>query len=181
MQLDRTNLMILDALQQNGRLSVSDLARLLGRGESTVRDRLVSLQRNGLLQGFRAIVDPAGLGYPVQAIVRARCEGRQTAELARMLQAIPEVVGAWFCTGPHPVRIEVRCRSLEDLGSLMEDRLVPLGLKGVEVVIMLQTLVEPRPVPAQAGSAPKAGPSGSDEGLTIGGDLSLVAVSAGPR
>ena len=83
-RLDRTNLQIIEALEANARLSVCELARELGRGETTIRDRLASLERAGVLRGFRAIVDPASVGYRVHAILRARCVGRDSQRARRM-------------------------------------------------------------------------------------------------
>lgn len=180
-QLDTTNLQLLDLLQDDARISISDLARRLGRGESTIRDRMVSLERAGILTGYRAQVNANRLGYRVHAVVRARTGGQNSAELAKLLNAVPQVIAARFMTGQYPVRIEVLTKDVEELESLTQQRFASFGLEGMETEIVLQTLVAPRPVPArlQLGQATDAG--SSSNGTSTGTNEVVATSGAGPR
>lgn len=160
-QLDGTNLRLLALLQEDARMSVIDLARAVDRAESTVRERVAGMERDGVLRGYRALVDAERLGYKARAVVRADCDPRRLGEVARRLAAVPNVASAMLTTGPKPLVIELLAESAARIEQVVEQRLAPLELPGLEVELVLRALVEPRPVvPAAAASvpAPKAEP-----------------------
>jgi Lrp/AsnC family transcriptional regulator, leucine-responsive regulatory protein len=152
-QLDGTNLRLLDLLQKDARTSIIDLARAVDRAESTVRERIAAMERDGVLRGYRALVDPERLGYRARAVVRAECDLRRLAEVTRRLGAIPQVISVQLTTGAKPLVIELVGESLGKLEQVLEDRLAPLELEGVEVSLVLRSLVEPRPAPLHAAPA----------------------------
>lgn len=145
-RLDDVNLRILELLQKDGRTGVADLARAVGRSESTVRERLFAMERDGVIKGYRAEVDWSRLGFPTHAILRADCPPEQVQEVAKRLASIPQVTSALFTTGPKPLRVEFRVKDLESLSKVMENHISQLPLKQIETSVVLQGLVEPRPV-----------------------------------
>lgn len=145
--LDRTNLRLLATLQKNGRTSISDLARILERGESTIRERVVGLEREGILTGYHADVNPQLLGLPIRALLRAECDPPALPEVAKHLAAIPNVTRASFTTGEKPVRIEIYAANLEELQRIVEQRIASPYLRRIETGLVLQTLVPRRPIP----------------------------------
>lgn len=152
--LDRTNLALLDLLQKDARTTIIDLARAVGRAETTVRERLAALERLDVLRGYRAVVDPAALGLGVRAFLRAPCDRRNVEELARRLGAIPNVLGAYLTTAEDALVVDIVAEDLERMEALLEERFAPLGLDGVRPEIVLRPLVEARPLPLTALAAP---------------------------
>lgn len=155
-QLDATNLRLLALLQEDARASVTDLARAVDRAESTVRERLAALERDGVLLGYRALIDPAKLGFQIRAIARAGCDRRSVPEVARRLAAIPYVVRVDMVSGPKPLLVELVADSLTRLERVLEERLAPLELEGLELDIVLRPLVPPRPPPTVGAPGPPA-------------------------
>lgn len=163
--LDRTNLRIIELLQREARRSVSDIARAVDRGESTVRERLAALERDGFILGYHARVDPAALGYGVRAIIRASCDPRDVPWLAERLATIPNVISAQVTTGRQPVRIELVAESLPALERIVAQRIAPLRLAGIETGVVLESLVKRRPAPI-----PYPSPTSSTENGARSGD-----------
>jgi DNA-binding Lrp family transcriptional regulator len=153
MELDRTHLRLLEILQKDARTPISELARILHRAESTVRERVASLERRGYLTGYHALVDPAKLGYRVHAVVRAECDTRTIPELARRLEGVPNFYRAYLTTGAKPLRIEILAEDLPHLERLVETHLVPLGIQELEVGLVVQDLLGDRQVPLRADDA----------------------------
>lgn len=155
MELDRTNVRLLELLQKDARTTISELARTLNRAESTMRERVASLEKRGFITGYRAVVDPLKIGYRVHALIRADCDMRLIPELAKRLHAIPNVVRAHMTTGPKPLRIEVLADDLAQLEQMVEKRIAPLQLRDIEIGLVVQSLVENRQVPlrTEAGEA----------------------------
>jgi DNA-binding Lrp family transcriptional regulator len=144
-RVDETNLQILRLLQEDGRMTVADLARAVGRSESTVRERVGSLEQGGFLQGYRAQVDWAKAGLPATAVVRARCDIGRVAEAAKALAKMPNVTRALLTTGPRPVLVHLRVRDIQHLQALLRDHLGDGTFTDVEAELALETLVAPRP------------------------------------
>src|SRR5438067_16662 len=84
-RMDETNLRILQLLQKNARMSLTDLAQAVGRSESTVRERVTALELGGFLKGYEARVDWDQAGLPALAIMHARCDMNRIAEVAKQL------------------------------------------------------------------------------------------------
>ena len=74
MELDRTDLRLLNELQQDGRRTVVELAETVGLTHTPCARRVRQLEQTGIIQGYAAIVDPARLGLSVQAFVQVRLE-----------------------------------------------------------------------------------------------------------
>ena len=155
--MDQTNLHILQALQKNGRLSISDLARLVGRAESTVRERVLEMEAKGVLRGYAGRVHPASVGYHVQAYLKAEVSMQDLAGVTKRLEAVGNVTRLQLTTGPLPLRMEVWAESLQAMEETIKNRIAPTGLQNIQTIIVLRTLIEERPPPIMTRSA-EAGP-----------------------
>lgn len=145
-ELDRTNLKIVELLQRDGRMSITDLAAAVHRAESTVRERLVSLERNGVIRGFHADIDMTKLGYSTHAFLQADCRMGSVSDLAKRLEGIPNITRATLTTGPKPLVVEIWAQNLPQLEGILEKRIAPLELERIESRLIVQQLVEQRPV-----------------------------------
>jgi Lrp/AsnC family transcriptional regulator, leucine-responsive regulatory protein len=152
-RVDEINLEILKQLQANGRMTIAELAQLVGRSESTVRERVTSLELAGILQGYEAKVDWAKAGLPAHAVVRAGCDLARIPQVARALRAVPHCTRALFLTGPKPILAILRVRDIQHLHSLLRDLGAVVGLTDVEADIALECLVDQRPPLPVSGNA----------------------------
>lgn len=148
--LDRTNLYLLELLQKDARMSIIDLSRAVNRAESTVRERITAMEREGILRGYRALVDSEKLGFHAHALLRADCDLRHVPDLAKRLEAIPQVTAAFLTTGAKPLVVQVMAENLPRLEQMLEKRMAPLELERIEAALVVHTLVDQRPVALQA-------------------------------
>lgn len=142
--LDRTNLRLIDALQRDARTSVAELARNVKLAESSVRERLLNLERSGVIRGYRAQVDFQKLGYTTHALIRAECSPGDVQEISRQLGGVPQVTNAILTTGAKPLLMELWVEDLSRLEQVLENRLTGLPLRSIESAVVLQSMVEPR-------------------------------------
>jgi Lrp/AsnC family transcriptional regulator, leucine-responsive regulatory protein len=70
--LDATDAQILGALDSDARLSMSELARLVGMSAPSVSERVRRLEAGGVIRGFTVDVDTRAIGYQIRAMVRIR-------------------------------------------------------------------------------------------------------------
>lgn len=146
MALDETNRKILEVLTKDARISYTDLARVVGRAESTVRERVGALERRGVIEGYQAIVNPLELGFSARGFVRGSFDLRKMKELEQALQAIPQVRRAVLTTGAHPVVVEISAQGLTDFENILEKRLAPLELANMETDLFVREILPERPV-----------------------------------
>ena len=84
--LDPINRRLLEELQADARLSMAELGRRINLSAPAVADRVQRLERAGIISGYRALVDPKAIGFPIGVIVRIRpatSRLHQIPELAR--------------------------------------------------------------------------------------------------
>ena len=74
---DVTTRRILDELQGDGRLSLAELGRRVGLSPPAVAERVQRLERDGVITGYHATVDPRALGYSLTTVIRIRPAPRQ--------------------------------------------------------------------------------------------------------
>ncbi len=130
---DPTNRQLLDELQDDARLSVAELGRRVGLSSPAVAERLQRLERDGVIKGYRAELDPALLGYPLTAVIRIRPAPRQLPKVAEIAAAAPEVVVCDRITGEDCYLLKAHVRSVTHLEELI-DRFTPFGQTTTSIV-----------------------------------------------
>ena len=101
-QLDRYDLAILGALQDEARLTNAELATRIGLSAAPTWRRVRWLEEQGYITGYRAVLDRRRLGLGVLAFVRVDAERNNAAatrELEAALRALPEVIACHYISG----------------------------------------------------------------------------------
>ena len=102
MTLDEIDYRILARLQDNARISNSDLAREIGLSPSPCLRRVRDLENSGAIKGYAALLEPAVVGLPVSVFVQVTLERQvETAleDFERTVLARPEVMECYLMTG----------------------------------------------------------------------------------
>lgn len=120
--LDATDRALLAALTRDARRSNAALAAEVGIAESTCSVRVRSLVERGVIQGFTTILDPAGLGHPVQAVIAVRLAGHDMAQVQAFgdeVSALPGVLAVWNVSGADDFVVHVACPTPDALRDLV--------------------------------------------------------------
>jgi Lrp/AsnC family leucine-responsive transcriptional regulator len=133
MAVDRTDWQLLEALQQDGRASYADLARVVSMSPSAVAERVRRLEETGVIAGYRATVDPARVGLDVMAFVRLRYPTGNYRPFHALLDTTPEIVEAHHVTGEDCFVLKVVARSMRHLEEVT-GRIAGLGAVTTSVV-----------------------------------------------
>ena len=113
MVLDAVDRQIIALLHENARLPNVDLARAVGISPSTCLARVRSLRERGVITRYTAEINPAALGFTLQALVsvRIRPGARHLMEqISDELRMQPEVAQLFFLGGSEDFLIHVRVR-----------------------------------------------------------------------
>jgi DNA-binding Lrp family transcriptional regulator len=118
--MDGIDRQILALLIDDGRRTYDDIGRHVALSAPAVKRRVDRLRQTGALTGFTARVDHAALGDHTEALIELFfAPGTLLDEVARTLQAHPEVVEAWSVTGEADAIARVRTHDNRDLERLI--------------------------------------------------------------
>jgi Lrp/AsnC family leucine-responsive transcriptional regulator len=151
MPLDSVDRRMLDILQHEGRISNAALAERLHLSPSPCLRRLRALEGDGVISGFRAILDRKRLGLDLTVFVEIKVDGhseRTAAAISKAVSAAPEVVSAYIVSGAADFRLEVVVPNLDAYERLMFDTLLRLPNVGdVNSNFALRTVKPAGPLP----------------------------------
>jgi Lrp/AsnC family leucine-responsive transcriptional regulator len=131
--LDATNVRLLAELQADARLTLAELGRRVGLSSPAVAERLGRLERDGVIRGYHADVDPRALGYALSAVIRVRPAPRQIADVADVARATPEVVECHRITGDDCFVLRAHVRDVDHLEEVI-DRFTVFGQTTTSIV-----------------------------------------------
>jgi len=121
--LDDVDRRIVEALIDDGRLSVNELASRAGVSRATAYTRLDRLRADGVITGFTATVDPAKVGHGVAALILVNVEQNEWRAARDELLHLPGVEYLAFTSGGFDMVALVRVASIEALRDVVLDHL----------------------------------------------------------
>jgi Lrp/AsnC family leucine-responsive transcriptional regulator len=117
--LDDIGRQILTALQENARISFSELGRRVRLSSPAVAERVHRMEEAGYIKGYRAIVNQEKLGFPITAFIRATANVGKLKEADDMARTIPEVVEGHHLTGADGFILKVVVASVGHLEEII--------------------------------------------------------------
>ena len=127
--LDRLDLKILNLLQQDGRIAMTDLAEQVGLSITPCIERVRRMERDGVIVGYYARVNPAMLGASLLVFVEITLDhksGNMFDQFRREVLRIPEVLECHLVSGDFDYLIKARLREMADYRKLLGDILLQL-------------------------------------------------------
>ena len=116
MEVDGKSWLILQALQDNARQSLTELSQTVGLSLPAVSERVKRLEEAGVISGYRAILDPIRMGQAHVAFVEVRLsDTRETALTAfnRAVLAVPEVEQCHMMASSFDYLLKVRTADIQ--------------------------------------------------------------------
>lgn len=108
--LDRTDIGLLQHLQNDARASNKELGGVAGLAPSSVFERVRRLRADGVIRGFHADLDPDAVGIAIQALVTVGQTGLDPETLGTWLLDEPEVVSVFELGGADDVLVHIAVR-----------------------------------------------------------------------
>jgi DNA-binding Lrp family transcriptional regulator len=121
LRIDDLDRQIIAQLTQDARRSYAVVGAQVGLSAPAVKRRVDRLRADGVLMGFTTVVDPAALGWSVEAFVEVYCEGRVSpARIRAMVSDIPEVQAAYTVTGNADALLSIRAADMRHFEEVLE-------------------------------------------------------------
>src|SRR5919204_3830880 len=151
MSLDRVDRRLLEVLQSEGRLPNAALAERVHLSPSPCLRRLKALERSGVIEGYRAMLDREAIGLGLTVFVEVKVEGH-SEETAMAIEAavatMPEVVSAHIVSGEADFLLEVVVPDLRAYERLLLGSLLSLpSVSDVRTNFAIRTMKPPSPLP----------------------------------
>lgn len=127
--MDKIDRKILALLQQNGRISLTELAEKVNISLSPCQRRVKALEQAGIIEGYFTNLNPQKLGLGFSAIVFASLKKGDTESMDEFegeLQHLPEVVQAQRLFGDPDYMLHIVTQDLNSFRELYDKRLAAL-------------------------------------------------------
>ncbi|TRO45510.1 Lrp/AsnC family transcriptional regulator [Candidatus Bathyarchaeota archaeon] len=150
-KLDMKDLAILTLIQENSKLTAKQIAKKINAPITTVFAKTKRMEELGIINGYRAIVDPekldAGTAAFILASVSYRAKGDDVPvsqrDVAEEIAQFPEVQEVHIITGDWDLLVKLRAESVDAVGKFVVDKLRLIkGLEKTLTCMVFKTVKE---------------------------------------
>jgi len=135
--LDELDITILIELEENARISFSELARRLETPHTTIRDRIRKMEESGVIEHYAAVINPEKLGLTIKAIARISRDPK--VPLDRILSEpthLPEITHLQVVTGDTDELLTIYARNTDDLKDIIYNK-----FGGIPGIVRMSTTI----------------------------------------
>jgi Lrp/AsnC family leucine-responsive transcriptional regulator len=147
-EISEKDLEILRILQDNCRLRAKEISRKIQTPISTVFAKTKRMEKEGIIKGYKAILDPTRLGRGATAFVLVTFEhmtdgtekGPSQRDVARDIARLKEVQEVHIITGDWDILLKVKAKNMDEIGRLLIDKIRLIkGVKRTLTCVAFQT------------------------------------------
>ncbi len=143
-KIDCVEKTILNYLMEDARKPILEIARSMGISGAAIHQRLRKLEKSGLIEGSRLVINPRLLGYTTQAFVGVYLDKAVNSPVTiKKLEEIPEVVECHYTTGNWSIFIKMLCKNNEHLMTVLNKDIQAIdGVSRTETFISLDQQIQ---------------------------------------
>lgn len=156
-ELDQFDVKILEALVEDGRMTITDLARKVGLSSTPCQIRLRRLMADGYIEGFKAVLKPAKLGLDHVAFAEVKLTNTHEEALRAFNEAvkrIPEVEECHMIAGRFDYLLKVRTSDIQRYRHVLGERISGLPfVASTSTNVVMETVTDNWSSPRRAAGA----------------------------
>jgi len=139
--IDKT---ILNYLMEDARKPILEIARSIGISGAAIHQRLRKLEKAGLIEGSKLMINPRVLGYKTMAFVGVYLDKAiSNPQAVKRLNEIPEVIECHYTTGNWSIFLKILCRDNEHLMTVLNKNIQAIdGVSRTETFISLNQQIK---------------------------------------
>ena len=137
--IDDADVALLNALSKDARLTVKELAQIIGKSSAATHERIRKLEQQGSIRGYYADVNPSSLGFAFSSFVSIRLKEHDSAIIKAFELDVSKLqdVQEWYhITGPHDYMIKVQMESISAYHTFINERLA-----SIPNIVTVQSLI----------------------------------------
>ncbi|MCP4184334.1 MAG: winged helix-turn-helix transcriptional regulator [Hyphomicrobiales bacterium] len=150
---DRIDLRILEELQSEGRISMVELAHRVGLTKTPCTERVKRLEREGVITGYRAELDPVEMEASHQVMVQVTLAKSTLEDLEQFrvaVERIHEIRACFTIAGNFDFLLLVRTKNIEDYRQVMADKFSKLpGIQKTHSYVIMEVIKDSRTIPVR--------------------------------
>ncbi|WP_246943413.1 Lrp/AsnC family transcriptional regulator [Bacillus pinisoli] len=132
--MDKIDIKLLELLQKNGRMTISDLSSELALSRPSITERLHRLQESNIIEEFTTRVSLTGVGREILLIILVGGLKVSIAEFEKMAKETEEIIECHRVTGEVSYVIKAAVSNMNNM-RLLIDRLIPYGQINTSTVL----------------------------------------------
>jgi Lrp/AsnC family transcriptional regulator, leucine-responsive regulatory protein len=143
-EFERPDRIILQNLQKDAKIGLSDLAKATGLASSSVHYRIKRLEDKQVIKGYMAVVDPGKLGYDILAVsfIRSKYDPKSYERLSQALPRIPGVWAVYFLMGDTDYIVLIRAKNRADLNRIVYKLISMRDIERSDTRVVIERLKE---------------------------------------
>lgn len=144
MNIDSTDVKILEALQNNARISVSDLSKKVNLSLSAVSERLKKLEQGNIIENYTTILNPSALSKELSVLMFVSLEsttGSVVKELQLFVDNADEILECDHITGEYDYALKITTKNTETLERLMSTIKSISGVRHCQTNVILSSKI----------------------------------------
>lgn len=161
--IDNIDREILDLIQNDGKLTIKEIADKVDKSPTAVRSRLQRLERD-YVKRYVALIDCRHLGYREMVMASLRVNSQQPIEQVKAeIENIDKIKFGYVVTGEYPLFIMAKCLDHEDSMKLINQLRNLPGVEEVKTQIVLDRIKEDTTIIIPVKKKPKEEPNNKEE------------------
>lgn len=141
--MDNIDYQIIKLLQEDGRKSIKKLAETVLLTPPAVAERIKKLEDNGVIAGYRAVIDPNKIGKTIKAIINITLKSDKRKEFLTMVNESKDIVECHHVTGSYSMTIKAILKEMSELEALV-GKIQQYG--NTQTLIILSSPVDYKPI-----------------------------------
>jgi len=148
-RLDDLDRAILKILLEDARRPYAEMAKKFDVSPATIHVRIEKMKAAEIIEGTEVIINPKKLGYDVCCFIGINLNAARDYHSAlKKLNALDEVVEAYYTTGAYNIFVKLMCHSIEELQYVLIDKLQAIDeVQSTETLISLQNPINRNVIP----------------------------------
>lgn len=142
--IDSIDKTVLNYLMEDARKPILEIARNIGISGAAIHQRLRKLEKAGLIEGSKLMINPRVLGYTTQAFVGVYLDKAvSNPQAVKKLKEIPEVIECHYTTGNWSIFLKILCKNNEHLMDVLNKDIQAIdGVSRTETFISLDQQIQ---------------------------------------
>ncbi|HHW36411.1 MAG TPA: Lrp/AsnC family transcriptional regulator [Bacillales bacterium] len=133
--MDQTDIRLLELLQLEGRITISELSKKLSLSRPSISERMNRLEERGIIEGFSARVSPKGVGKNLLVIIQlSELRFHSYSDFEKTIQENPDIIECHRLTGSVSYLLKAAVTGMDHLSRLI-DFLLPYGNVNTSIVL----------------------------------------------
>jgi len=141
-KLDSLDTRIIQALEEDSRLSSRKLAQKVGVTTNILHNHVENLEHEGIILGYVPIIDTAKMGYALTAIIMIQIEGGHILEVENQIAKENNVLSVYDITGEYDAVVFAKFRDNPSLNAFLKKLLTEPFIKRTTTLVALNAVKE---------------------------------------